>query len=62
MFLQRPVRVIRLVSKGTIEENILSLAEEKLNLEKEVSKNEGNLGEVIDCSFKLLRLDNNGQK
>lgn len=55
--------MIRLVSKGTIEENILSLAEEKLLLEKEVSKDEGNLGEVIDYSFMvLLTFDSNGRQ
>ncbi|KAK3921109.1 SWI/SNF-related matrix-associated actin-dependent regulator of chromatin subfamily A containing DEAD/H box 1-like protein [Frankliniella fusca] len=38
----RPVTVIRMVSKGTIEENILTLAQEKLLLEKEVSCDEEN--------------------
>lgn len=38
----RPVTVLRLVSKGTIEENIMSLAQEKLLLEKEVSSHEEN--------------------
>ena len=38
----KPVTVLRLVSKSTIEENILSMAQEKLQLEREVSSNEEN--------------------
>ncbi|XP_034255614.1 SWI/SNF-related matrix-associated actin-dependent regulator of chromatin subfamily A containing DEAD/H box 1 homolog [Thrips palmi] len=38
----KPVKVIRLVSEGTIEESILVLSQEKLLLEQEVSGNEDN--------------------
>lgn len=33
----RPVRVIRLISEGTIEEGIYSIAQEKLKLEQDLS-------------------------
>lgn len=49
---------MRLVSKGTIEENILSMAQEKLQLEREVSSNEGQLFKhTLSLLFSSLWMD-----
>ena len=37
----RPVKIIRLISKGTIEEGMLQIAQDKLQLEREVTGIEG---------------------
>jgi len=33
----RPVKVIKLISKGSIEESMFKIAQEKLNLEQQVT-------------------------
>jgi hypothetical protein len=40
-FCNRSVAVMRLLSEGTIEEGIHQVAQEKLNLEREISNPEG---------------------
>lgn len=37
---KRPVTIYRLISEGTIEEGMLMIAQEKLNLEREVTTDE----------------------
>lgn len=44
----REVRVIRLVSKGTVEEAMLRCAQEKLKLEKDVTADEDDAENVRD--------------
>lgn len=39
----RPVRIIRLLSKDTIEEGMYKIAQEKLILEKKITDDEGKL-------------------
>lgn len=52
----RPVTIYRLVSEGTIEEGMLHVANEKLNLEKEVTnENENNVKEH-KCMVRLLTM------
>lgn len=43
MFDSRPVRIIRLLGEDTIEEGMYKLALEKLNLEKKMTGDEGNI-------------------
>lgn len=44
------MRIIRLLSKDTIEEGMYKIAQEKLNLEKKITGNEGN-----NCCSENLR-------
>lgn len=39
----RPVRVIRLLSKDTIEEGMYKIVQEKHNLEQKITNNEGDV-------------------
>lgn len=44
---KKPVTIYRLVSEGTIEEGMMVVAQDKLNLEREVTSNEGGIVYII---------------
>lgn len=44
----RPVTIIRLLSKGTIEEGMYEIAQEKLHLEQQITGNEGKSTEPVE--------------
>ncbi|XP_014209606.1 SWI/SNF-related matrix-associated actin-dependent regulator of chromatin subfamily A containing DEAD/H box 1 homolog [Copidosoma floridanum] len=50
------VRIIRLLSKGTIEEGMYKIAQEKLNLEKKITGNEENESKEKKSLLKLLKM------
>lgn len=57
---KKPVKIIKLISEGTIEEGMFMMAQEKLNLEKEVT-NDGTSGDDDEkmehkCMVRLLTL------
>lgn len=52
----RPVTIYRLVSEGTIEEGMLHVAQEKLNLEKEVTNENENGVKEHKCMVRLLTM------
>lgn len=50
----KPVNVYRLITEGSIEEGMLMVAQEKLNLEKEVTEN--NQEQEHKCMVRLLTM------
>ncbi|KAJ8680256.1 hypothetical protein QAD02_016043 [Eretmocerus hayati] len=53
---KKPVRIIRLLSKGTIEEGMYKIAQEKLNLEQKITGNEENDSTEKKSVLKLLKM------
>lgn len=52
----KPVTIYKLVSEGTIEEGMLMIAQEKLQLEKEVTEDGENKKEQHKCMVRLLTM------
>ncbi|EFN83220.1 SWI/SNF-related matrix-associated actin-dependent regulator of chromatin subfamily A containing DEAD/H box 1 homolog isoform X2 [Harpegnathos saltator] len=53
---KKPVTIIRLLSKGTIEESMYEIAQEKLHLEQQITGNEENEGTDKKSVLKLLKM------
>ncbi|XP_032675954.1 SWI/SNF-related matrix-associated actin-dependent regulator of chromatin subfamily A containing DEAD/H box 1 homolog isoform X2 [Odontomachus brunneus] len=53
---KKPVTIIRLLSKGTIEEGMYEIAQEKLHLEKQITGNEENENTDKKSVLKLLKM------
>lgn len=51
---KKPVHVYRLITDGSIEEGMLMVAQDKLNLEKEVTEN--NTEQEHKCMVRLLTM------
>lgn len=51
---KKPVNVYRLITEGTIEEGMLMVAQDKLNLEREVTEN--NTEQEHKCMVRLLTM------
>ncbi|XP_053987449.1 SWI/SNF-related matrix-associated actin-dependent regulator of chromatin subfamily A containing DEAD/H box 1 homolog [Hylaeus anthracinus] len=53
---KRPVTIIRLLSEGTIEENMYEIAKDKLHLEQQITRNEENESTDRKSVLKLLKM------
>ncbi|XP_043253834.1 SWI/SNF-related matrix-associated actin-dependent regulator of chromatin subfamily A containing DEAD/H box 1 homolog [Colletes gigas] len=53
---KRPVTIIRLLSEGTIEENMYEIAKDKLHLEQQITRNEENESTDKKSILKLLKM------
>ncbi|XP_076654676.1 SWI/SNF-related, matrix-associated actin-dependent regulator of chromatin, subfamily a, containing DEAD/H box 1 [Halictus rubicundus] len=52
----RPVSIIRLLSEGTIEEGMYEIAQDKLHLEEQITRNEENENQDKKSVLKLLKM------
>ncbi|XP_078044960.1 SWI/SNF-related, matrix-associated actin-dependent regulator of chromatin, subfamily a, containing DEAD/H box 1 [Augochlora pura] len=53
---KRPVSIIRLLSEGTIEEGMYEIAQDKLHLEEQITRNEENESQDKKSVLKLLKM------